>query len=520
MRLSSPSPRGIAAIVVLLAWGGSLGWLAARQLGRSETSTLTTAAALRLAPGDAWFAVMAGETQVGVVGITVDTLSPGYRVLENAWQEYPEGTGTRRVNRSTEITLGPSLALTELVSRLMVGARREETRITVANGRTTQIIQTPTSTTTGESTEGPVPVPLLVASYRLALTGALGAGEERTLPFLAGWPAAIRPGTAIPGSEVGVGVYSDSAERNADGAWVPLAFDTVETRTVILDAPTGPIRLTVDPRGTLIALEHPLGTTWRRDDFGIVQQAFSEGLADARPRIRAALPDLESLTAAVRGPGADSTPARFMVTHRDGSALAPWALEALAGGRQRMRGNGLLVVAARDLTGPRLGEAPVRDPFIQESDPGVQALAAELAVPIAEDDWGTVIRRLAARVRFDTAAAAPVDAAGALAAGRARADGIARLFVAVVRAGGGMARYAVGVAPRGEMLYTHAWAEVRSRGRGSWSSIDPALGRVTADTDLIRIGWGGSSHPEDLMPHVANVRFTPAPRPTDGEEAP
>jgi hypothetical protein len=82
MRLTLPSPRGWAAILVLLGWGGSLGWLAARQLGQSDVNTITNVAALRLAPGDAWFQVRAGETQIGVAGVTIDTLSPGYRILE------------------------------------------------------------------------------------------------------------------------------------------------------------------------------------------------------------------------------------------------------------------------------------------------------------------------------------------------------------------------------------------------------------------------------------------------------
>jgi transglutaminase-like putative cysteine protease len=153
--------------------------------------------------------------------------------------------------------------------------------------------------------------------------------------------------------------------------------------------------------------------------------------------------------------------------------------------------------------------------------PAIAALATELAGPLAARDWPTVATALLARVTVDTSVTAPDDAPGTLGAGRGRPDGLARLFVAVVQAGGGDARYVVGVAPRGDTLHSHAWAEVRDPARRTWEAVDPVRGGRRAATDLIRLAWGGSSHPDDLMPYVADVRFTPvSAASTEPEEQP
>lgn len=521
MRLTPPSLRGLAAIAVLLSWGGSLGWLAARQLGQSDASTITTAAALRLAPGDAWFAVRAGETQVGVAGVTIDTLSPGYRILETFSMELPRGGSLLRRNRTTDITLAPTLTVSRLSSRSSTPGRRQVIEMEAQGVRFTQRVRTEDREVVARSSEGELPVPLLAASYRLAFTGALGAGQSRTMPLLAGWPMAVRSGDAVPDDALGEAIYADSSELSAAREWLAASFDTVATRTVVLDAPTGAVRLTVDTRGGLVALEHPFGVTWQRTDFGIALQSFREKLDSLTPFILASLPTLVPLVNAAAVVDAEAAPGhRFLLTRRDGRPLGDWALPSLIGGRQRTTGDGVLIIAQRGNAGRGGSGVGSRDPFIQHEDTTIAALAAELAVPLTTRDWATVARELRRRVRIDTAATAAEDALSALQRGRARPDGMARLLVALVRASGGSARYVVGVAPRQDTLYTHAWAEVRDRTRDDWQSVDVTRRSGLAPTDLVRIGWSGSSHPDDLLPYVADVRFTPAPRSTPTEDAP
>jgi transglutaminase-like putative cysteine protease len=111
------------------------------------------------------------------------------------------------------------------------------------------------------------------------------------------------------------------------------------------------------------------------------------------------------------------------------------------------------------------------------------------------------------RIQLDTAYAAPVDAGSALRTGRARPDGIARLFVAAARSLNLPARYVVGFAPAANGIVTHAWAEVWLAAGGGWIAVDPVLGRARASTNLIRLGVGGSSHPQDMLVALADVKL-------------
>ena len=261
-----------------------------------------------------------------------------------------------------------------------------------------------------------------------------------------------------------------------------------------------------------MSLEFPLGVRWERTDFSIALIEFRNRLDQNRDSLLAQLPVLERL--AVPGRMTDTTTAesRWYVQRRDGSAIRPALLRLFGGGRQEAlpSGDGFLILPFQDVSGGSSGDDGT-DPLIQSDDAGVSQLAVELGASITSGDWdqvATVIRR---RVTVDTSTGAAEDAAGALAAGRGSPDGIARLLVAVVRAAGGNARYAVGVLPRGGRMFTHAWAEVRRPGSRSWLSVDPVFGRGSAGTGLLRLASAGSSHPDDMLPMVADVIFQELP---------
>ncbi len=521
MSSSRPSLRRVAALAILLAWAGALGWLGRRELGQTEASTLAARAALRLAPSEAWFAVMAGETQVGLVGVTLDTLSPGYKVLETSSMELPRGTALQRTNRTTEITLAPNLAVSSIATVTSSPGRRVATDLTVRGTRITTTITTEGRVVTAESAEGEAPVPMQVAPYRLAFTGALGVGEERRLPLMSGWPIGVRAGRADPSTTTERVVFADSSVLEADRVWRAVLTDTTDVRTILLELPTGTVQATVDGRGGLVGLRHALGVRWQRTDFGIALQAFRERLDEQRAGILAALPTLVPLAALPSGPESDERMHRFEVRHRDGRPLEEWALQSLEGGRQRVRSDGVVTIVESGAAGPRGPGPEILDPLIQVTAPEIVAFAAQLKATITAGDWTRLVTELGRSVRVDTAATAAEDALGALTAGRARPDGVARLLVAVLRAEGANARYVVGVRPSGDTLYTHAWVEVYVRERGQWMAIDPARGHAAAATDLIRLAWAGSSHPDDLLPYVADVRFTPVATPsTEREEQP
>src|SRR5262245_56374204 len=94
--------------LILLAWAVALAWLARRQL----TGGATTAERVgRLPPGAQFFAVMAGDRQIGQLNRVVDTLVDGVKLTELMVLDVPVGDSTRRLARQLELELTRSLKL-------------------------------------------------------------------------------------------------------------------------------------------------------------------------------------------------------------------------------------------------------------------------------------------------------------------------------------------------------------------------------------------------------------------------
>ncbi len=505
--LYRPSLRALGAIGVLAAWVGSLAWLGVRQLGQTESSTITSQAALRLAPGAAWFGVYAGEVQVGSAGITLDTLSPGYRILETVTLEYPGDTGLDRATRSTETRLAGTLELESVESRFSRSGR-QATWILSPFGDTlrARFASGPHSAEGSAIFGGPI-APAGAFPYRLALSGALSDGNQRTMTLLADWPPAGRSTRMVVGTDSVIRFADSSVTDQTTGRWVAAHFDSVKAAPVVFDGLAGPERLWITRHGSIAGMETVFGLRWQRNDFDLAIQDFRRGLPQNVAKIRASLPILTEL---VSHRDADSSlrERRFLVEHRDGRPIDRALLALLAGGRQAVRGD-TMVIRPEPFATLAVGfDDQPHDPMIQEGDQGIVLLGSSLR---GEGPTRKALRELAAtirrRVRIDTSLAGALDARGALKAGRAQPDGLVRLYVAVLRAAGVPARLVIGVSPRGEELRTHAWAEVRESGGAGWLAVDPVLGRVPASTSLIRLAYGGSSHPEEMLALLADVKF-------------
>jgi hypothetical protein len=358
-------------------------------------------------------------------------------------------------------------------------------------------------------------VPVRVAPLRLALVGALAARDGRTLPLVGGWPPAAWSTAIVPDGD-STAIYADSSDMSpATGEWIPVAWDTTVTHALILDAPDGPVRLVVNPRGTVISIEHALGVRWLRDDFSVARLNF-RGALDA-DRITAALPVMA--WGSLRPPGTDTATGamNYSVTRRDGSPVNANLLRLLAGGRQQVSSVGLVILSRGAANRPGPGIA--HDPMVQESDSAIALLASELVAHLDEGRFREVARVLRARVSVDTALSLPEDAAGALSLGRARPEGLGRLLVAVLNRTGYRAQLVVGVQPVGDTLFTHAWVEA-SRRRDGWQQVIDPLTGATPPTSWVRVAVAGSAAPEDLLPLVADVRFTPMTSPANEGAAP
>lgn len=506
------SKRTVIAALVVVAWGSSLVWLGIRQTGESDAARIASQASLRLAPNDAWFKVMAGGTQIGYAGITLDTLPDGsYRIQEQEALELPHDAALIRTIRSTDIYVGEGLGLDSISSRLVRPGERREYRVRTARGGWTihlTVDDVPTSgrlelTGRGRDTGPALAIPMQVVPLRLALVGALAAGNGRQLPVGGGWP----PSGWVTDVEVGtdsVVIYADSSDMAPDqGIWVPATADTATGRTITVETPEAAVRLRVDPRGTVLGLEYPFGVRWVREEFNIARFNFRGALDRLADTIRAALPIVTRQPGPIE-PG-DSL-GTWNVTRRDGS---PVAIELLAGGRQTVA-QGRLVIGMPTAGMVRLGRAAPADPFVQLEDSTVAAFVASFPEPASRGGVEAIAEGIARRVSLDTARSAAADAAGALRTGRASPEGLARLLVAALRHHGATARVAFGVRPAGDTLFTYAWVELVDPAYGrNWHSVDPVTGRPMP-ANWIRTAWGGSTAPELMLPLVADVRFTPA----------
>ena len=205
--LYRPSLRAWGAIGVLTAWVGSLVWLGFRQLGQNESATITSQASLRLAPNAAWFALYAGEVQVGTAGITLDTLSPGYRILQTVSLELPGDTGLVQATRRTETRLAGTLELDSIDSRYSRPGRPASAWVLTQLGDTFVVRYTSGSATASGVARFDVPFALASAyPYRLALSGGFHRGTSgprrwwrdgprRDVPLRHSWARTPRSGS-------------------------------------------------------------------------------------------------------------------------------------------------------------------------------------------------------------------------------------------------------------------------------------------------------------------------------------
>jgi len=510
MRLYRPSPRAWAAIAVLLAWGGSLAWLGTRRLTQTESATLSSEALLRLAPGASWFALYSGALQVGQAGITLDTLSPGYRVLETFSLETPQDAMVLRATRSTVTKVTAALLIDSIQSRSIRGDWQEHWTVTVRDGRL-RLLGADTPDTGAETAVSQSPTTTAILPYRLALSGGLVEGRDRTVPAYIGAPGILQRLQIVAGRD-SMAVFADSTEIDPTRGTLLVAHsDSARARAVLLRGDGPAERWWIDSRGRVVGIETAFGLHWVRTDFDLASSALRNRGASRAATLRSHYPPIATLTR----PDTGTQERRYLLARRDGRSLDRELLAPLGSGRQDLRGDTLVVLGGTRSPGAdRLDSLP-RDPLSDERDPRVAALVASARrnLPGARTDdvalIEVLVNEVARRVTLDTALSAPVSASMALTRERARAEGMARLFVAAARAAGLAARLAIGIRPVGDGFEGHAWAEVRTT--GIWNAVDPAFGRSRAATDLIRLGSSGPTAPWQLLPRVAQLRITALP---------
>lgn len=511
MSLRLPSLRAALAVLILAAWAGSLTWLGLRQLESSGEFGASRRAPGQLAPGTAWFALVTGGVQVGYASISLDTISPGYRILENIVAPVRTPSGLATLRRRTEVEVSQVLGFASATASLAQPDRRLDWSLRQVS--TSTVVGTFRWNSIRHVSSDDLPamsLPWVALPLRLALGGSLEQHRPRYWSLTAGDPPASRTLLILPGED-SLFVYSDSSAPDAvTGQWMPAHYDSVRATAAITIGPQGPTRLWVDAGGSVLRLEPVFGFRWDRIDADLAQATGRRSLPERSDSVARVLPVVGALISAAGPPDTSTRTRRFLARSRDGRALDPQLMAWLAGGRQRVVGDTIIVEASGTAVGPDTSSDDGNDLLTDPEDAILRNLPEERGWQANGRGGVTVmVQALRRMVRTDSLWSAPATASGTWRAGRGRPDGVARLLAALVRAAGGRARYVVGVFPSGDTLLTHAWVEVRDAERGSWYAVDPARGAPVASTGLIRLAWSGSSYPEDLLMSLANVRFVP-----------
>jgi hypothetical protein len=508
LELYRPSLRAAAAIAVLFAWLASLGWLAARRLNETEDTTLSSQATLRLAPGTVWYALYAGSTQVGNAGITLDTVS-GYRVSEAVTLEIRNGAGLVRATRRSQTWLSPTLNVEKIESSYSRERRQTAWSIQVSGDSVAARYMSAENRALGHAEFTEAPAATIAIPYRLALGGSLAPGRVRTVRLLDSWPLGAGMARITVGRD-SLFRFADSAQSDGLGHhWVVAHTDSVRAFSVTINGAAGPRRLWVDRRGAVSGIDTPFGLRWTRTDFDLSETEFRKELAANTDAIRAAVPTMAQFAATRSTHDTDTTERRFLVAHRDGSPVDTTLLMLLAGGRQTVEGDTITIHSEPVAISGESVRDTAPDPMAQQDAAGIgRAQRALVTEPLNRGRLPTFIAAFQLLVRVDTAASEPEDALGTLAAKMGRPDGVARLFVALLRASGVPARYVVGVYPHDDTMLTHSWAEIWSETAGGWYAVDPVSGAASANTGLIRLAFAGSSHPDEMLALIANARLT------------
>jgi len=497
--------RRMAATAILAAWVGALGWQGARQ-SRLAADAAAGLGPRRIAPGAVFFAVELDGRQIGLAGLTVDTSTTGYSLLEALRLDLPAVGGTARhvlrgesrLTRSFRVS-SATFSLSETYSQVQLTARVLEDSLLFLSGSQPGRPRRPLASAAVDNLLLEAALPL-----RLATAGGLADGYSATFDALAVLPGIVASHTVRVTAE-STFVVADSAERDADGTWHVVAWDTVRARRVE-DLVQGAQRvLWVDPEGRPVLSEHAFGPRIRRGVFemvsrGMLGREMPAGLVPGRGPAGAII-----LTAALPH-RARSESTVVVVSRRDGQAWTG-AATMFAGGRQRVSGDTVII-----------GGLPVDQPDVEllrdryavrrNEDHNLLSQAAVMALktyaPLG-DTVAALTRWVARDVRLDTLPAAPVAPGDVLRATNASAEGKARLLALLLRTVAIPARVVSGVVVWDPTLPGYTWVETLHK--GAWQAVDPLSGRIPASTALLRV-TEGAARPLVLVPLVGALETT------------
>ncbi|MEZ4456606.1 MAG: hypothetical protein R2882_08675 [Gemmatimonadales bacterium] len=501
--------RRVLAQFVLLAWAGSLAWLARREYGKDESATIAEAT-VRLNPEANFFAVRAGSRQIGYASVTVDTIPGGFRLTEVMALDVPEADSVRRVTRRTDVILSRSLRLRSFNRTLTGGGLYEEFAGSVEGDTVLRMAQR-------DSRERPadewtirlandVVLPE-VLPYRLAFGKRLEVGRTVSANVLDLTTGTINRIEFAATAESTFVVADSAIEQRPSGYWRPVTWDTVQAWRIEHAALGTPQVDWVDRNGGLVSTEAALGLRLERSAFEVVSFNYRITLDSAGPGEHQQVPAMTTLVEANLAPPAGGPEQAYRIENTPVERFLMPRLAWLAGGRQAARDAEVRVglePAARDSTkSDFLAPAAAIHP--------VPASVAEAAAGIARASpircrWPVPSPAGSPRTSAATPGWTPRSSPPTCSRPGAAARRAWRTCSSIWPGPAGSARRVSGVAVLRGRTYGRTWAEILVSGQ--WHAVDRPSGRSAASPSLVRIARPAApAAPSISLPSLGSATF-------------
>ncbi len=508
--------RTIAAALILVAWIGGLGALAAREFFRPQ-SAIIAEAAMRLGPSATFFVVEQDGRQIGFASTTIDTTGTTFEVVDYFTADLPVAGQNIRASARSVVTLSRSLALRRFDVEMDVpGTPMSAAGSVEGDSAVKFVLRMPGQPTDTQriAVRGPILVPTLLPTAAM-LIGEPEVGKTISLPsFDPRVMAAADVRFTIAAESLFTVVDSARYDENTE-RFVSAREDTVRAWKL---EPTEGAGFSgwVDALGNVVATSQPGGITLRRMAYEIAFENWRRIRGNTTVATAGTAGDLLESTAIAAGELPEGRTLNNLRVRLAGTPLQTFDLD---GGRQALRGDTLFVGVEQPATllaSYRLNERSryfrdrfrnelSEEPLLQVNDRQIVNLAVRIAG--TERDPRVVAERINRWVHDSLAKEITVSVPSATQVLRERRGDCnehTQLYVALARAAGIPARIATGLAYVNGKFYYHAWPEVWLR---DWVAVDPTFGQFPADAAHLRFVSGGLTRQGELLRLVGTLKL-------------
>lgn len=510
--------RAAASVIVLAAWTVALGGLVSRDVIRSDSERLADLA-LRVNPGNVFFAVEQDGRHIGWASSTIDTLFDTLLVSDALVADIGAGNTRHRTTARSQVVLSRGFALRSFTAE--VGLASAPTRISGhVEGDTGIAYVIETKGAPGDTQHvrvaGPVLVPTLVPLAAI-LGGKPKVGRHFTYHTFDPATMTARD-VALDIQAESLFVLDDSAKIDTrTGRWVVALRDTVRAWRIGSND-TQAFSGWVDAQGRVVETTELAGLRLKRTAYELAFENWrlvnADSARDSAARNDRDIVGASAIASHLRLP---DKPLDYLKVRLTAPSLNGLDLRS---GWQSVQGDVVTIRRGRmsrainpDYTLPpgpqhrtRFAAELRAEPGLQVHVPFITAQAVRIAGRELTDPRAVVEKTV--RWVHDSLQKAPTisipDAVEVLQTRRGDCNEHTQLFTALTRTMGIPTRIATGLVYLNGKFYYHVWPEVFL---GTWVAVDPTFGQFPADASHIRLMMGGLARQAEILKLVGTLHI-------------